>query len=69
MKHAEDFLKKNGYPEWTRVQRVVDGGEPAAFKQYFSVWRESDILPMTYGKVYTLDNLKGLTTTQNVMIS
>ncbi len=25
-----------------QVERVVDGGEPAAFKQYFSVWREGE---------------------------
>ncbi|ODM95069.1 Gelsolin, cytoplasmic [Orchesella cincta] len=58
MKHAESFLQKNGYPEWTKLQRVVDGGEPTAFKQYFSVWRESDTAPLTFGKVYTLDQLK-----------
>lgn len=59
MKHAGTFLEKNGYPEWTRVQRIVDEGEPTAFKQYFSVWKETDNVPLTYGKVYTLDKLEG----------
>lgn len=40
MNHAQDFLKSKNYPVWTRVQRVVDGGEPTAFKQYFTSWRE-----------------------------
>jgi len=38
-KHGQSFLEKNNYPNWTQVTRVVEGGEPAAFKQYFSEWR------------------------------
>lgn len=41
MNHAQDFLKSKNYPIWTRVQRVVEGGEPAAFKQYFSTWTDA----------------------------
>lgn len=55
---AEKFLKEKGYPEWTKIQRVVDGGEPTAFKQYFSVWKESEVIAPTYDKVYTLDRQK-----------
>ena len=42
MKSAEAFLEKNSLPKWTRVERVVDGGETAMFKQYFSSWKESE---------------------------
>ena len=42
MRSAEGFLRSNGLPAWTRVQRVVDGAETAMFKQYFSTWKESE---------------------------
>lgn len=42
MKKAEEFLKANNYPKWTHVTRVVDGGEPAIFKQYFKSWKNAD---------------------------
>ena len=28
-----------------KVNRVVDGGEPALFKQYFSSWKETSLVP------------------------
>lgn len=40
MKNAENFLKQNNYPSWIQITRVVEGGEPAAFKQYFTEWKE-----------------------------
>lgn len=40
MNHAQAFLKSKNYPAWTRVQRVVQEGEPAAFKQYFTSWKD-----------------------------
>lgn len=44
---------------WQKIQRVVDGGEPTAFKQYFHIWRESEIVAPVYDKVYTLDRQNG----------
>ncbi|KAK7580524.1 hypothetical protein V9T40_001153 [Parthenolecanium corni] len=44
MKNAQKFLKDNKYPDWTQIARVVEGGEPIAFKQYFSDWREASPL-------------------------
>lgn len=41
MKVAEKFIEEKGYPQWTKVLRVVDGGEPTLFKQYFSSWKEA----------------------------
>lgn len=28
------------YPEWTEVHRIVENGETAPFKQYFTTWRD-----------------------------
>ena len=36
---------QHSLPKWTRVERVVDGGETAMFKQYFSSWKESEESP------------------------
>nr|A0A6B9KZ40.1 RecName: Full=Actin depolymerising venom protein gelsolin 1; Flags: Precursor [Platymeris rhadamanthus]QHB21506.1 venom gelsolin 1 [Platymeris rhadamanthus] len=33
------FLKDNKHPTWTQMQRIVDGGEPTAFKEYFLSWK------------------------------
>ncbi|XP_046387919.1 gelsolin, cytoplasmic isoform X2 [Ischnura elegans] len=41
MRKAEQFLANNNYPQWTRIQRVVQDGETSYFKQYFSGWREA----------------------------
>ncbi|XP_057374251.1 gelsolin, cytoplasmic-like [Daphnia carinata] len=40
MNVAQKFLTEKGYPIWTKVNRVVDGGEPTIFKQYFASWKE-----------------------------
>ncbi|KAJ1532265.1 hypothetical protein ONE63_000881 [Megalurothrips usitatus] len=39
MKKGEKYLSDNKYPSWTKMQRVVEGAEPAGFKQYFGDWR------------------------------
>ncbi|XP_034253476.1 gelsolin-like [Thrips palmi] len=39
MKKGEKYLADNKYPSWTKIQRVVEGAEPAGFKQYFGDWR------------------------------
>ncbi|XP_058948770.2 gelsolin, cytoplasmic [Pocillopora verrucosa] len=40
MKFGMDFISKKGYPQWTQVTRVVEGGETPIFKQFFSGWRD-----------------------------
>lgn len=53
MKSAESFLEKSGLPKWTKVERVVDNGETAMFKQFFSSWKEEEDCPYTgLGRVY-----------------
>ena len=44
MDRANKFLVDKKYPTWTQVNRVVDGGEPTLFKQYFSSWKEESTL-------------------------
>ncbi|GJQ68568.1 hypothetical protein Trydic_g14415 [Trypoxylus dichotomus] len=39
MNMAQQFITTKNYPSWTRVQRVVEGAEPASFKQYFQTWK------------------------------
>jgi gelsolin len=58
MKTAETFLERNGLPKWTKVERVVDGGETAMFKQYFSSWKENDDSPYAgLGRVYPAETV------------
>lgn len=52
MKLAMDYLKRNNYPNHTQVKRVVDGGEPPLFKQYFSFWKEPED-QRGLGRIYT----------------
>lgn len=40
MKNGMEFINKKGYPNWTQVTRVVEGGETPIFKQFFSGWRD-----------------------------
>ncbi|XP_067673342.1 advillin-like [Haliotis asinina] len=53
---ATDFLSMRGYPEWTSITQVVEGGETPLFKQYFSTW----ISPNTQrglGQVYKTNRI------------
>jgi len=52
MQLAAKYLEENGYPNWTRVQRIVEGAETMAFKQYFSSWTEEDATA-GLGRAYT----------------
>ncbi|XP_063233933.1 gelsolin, cytoplasmic isoform X2 [Bacillus rossius redtenbacheri] len=56
MKRAEKFLASHNYPAWTKVQRIVEGAEPSAFKQYFKGWREAAD-QVGLGRVYTLEQI------------
>lgn len=39
MKKADSYLAENRRPSWTRVERVLQGAEPAPFTQYFRSWQ------------------------------
>lgn len=43
MNTANKYLTEKNYPIWTQVNRIVDGGEPTLFKQYFSSWKEETL--------------------------
>ncbi|KAI8431817.1 hypothetical protein MSG28_016228 [Choristoneura fumiferana] len=40
MSKAQQYLSAKNYPSWVHVSRIPQGTEPAAFKQYFSTWRD-----------------------------
>lgn len=40
MRNAQGFIKKKGYPSYTNVTRVIDGGESSEFKSLFRSWRD-----------------------------
>ncbi|KAK6634145.1 hypothetical protein RUM44_004753 [Polyplax serrata] len=40
LKKAQEFCRTKNYPSWTRITRVIEGGEPSTFKQYFREWRD-----------------------------
>ncbi|KAL0275575.1 UNVERIFIED_CONTAM: hypothetical protein PYX00_003387 [Menopon gallinae] len=42
IKKSEEFITQKNYPRWTRITRVVEGGEPSTFKEYFSSWPEDE---------------------------
>jgi hypothetical protein len=41
-----------------QIQRIVEDGEPSAFKQYFSGWREAED-QIGLGRVFTLEQIAG----------
>jgi hypothetical protein len=41
-----------------QIQRIVEDGEPSAFKQYFSGWREDED-QIGLGRVFTLEQIAG----------
>ncbi len=41
-----------------QIERVVDNGEPAMFKQYFKTWKEPEDSPFTgLGRVYPMETI------------
>ncbi|KAB7498841.1 Gelsolin, cytoplasmic, partial [Armadillidium nasatum] len=42
MEMARNYLEQKGYPNWTKVERVIERGEPTIFKQYFKSWKEPE---------------------------
>uniref|UniRef100_A0A0K2UCV6 Gelsolin-like domain-containing protein n=1 Tax=Lepeophtheirus salmonis TaxID=72036 RepID=A0A0K2UCV6_LEPSM len=58
LKAGEDFLAKQNLPKWTKIERVVDGGETSLFKQFFKFWTESEDSPATgLGRKYPPSNI------------
>ncbi|XP_024086228.1 gelsolin, cytoplasmic [Cimex lectularius] len=43
LKKGQAFLDQSSYPKWTKMQRIIQGAEPTAFKEYFSDWRDSQL--------------------------
>lgn len=56
MRIATDYLKFREYPNWTAVKRVIDGGEPPLFKQYFASWKEPEEM-IGLGRNYTKEQM------------
>lgn len=52
MELATKYLERQGYPKWTKVERVIEGAEPTVFKQYFKSWKEPESA-IGFGRVYT----------------
>lgn len=45
MANAVAFIDQKGYPKWTPVCRVIEGGETPLFKQNFASWPEPMAIP------------------------
>uniref|UniRef100_UPI00358EE5F5 scinderin-like n=1 Tax=Myxine glutinosa TaxID=7769 RepID=UPI00358EE5F5 len=56
MIYAQDFIKKNNYPQSTKIQVLPEGGETTEFQQFFFDWRGPDDV-RTPGKTYTLGSV------------
>ncbi|XP_013196391.1 gelsolin [Amyelois transitella] len=41
MNKAQQIFTSKNYPAWVKVTRVLQGTEPAVFKQYFFTWRDN----------------------------
>lgn len=42
MKMADGYIAQKGYANWVKVERVVEGAEPAVFKSFFKTWKEPE---------------------------
>lgn len=58
MEMAKNYVEKKGYPSWTRVERVIEMGEPTIFKQYFRTWKENDE-QVGLGRAFTMEHVAG----------
>ena len=47
-----------GYPEWTKVTRIVEGGETPVFKHLFTSWPGMDT-PPARGRTYNIGSIAG----------
>ncbi|KAA0186577.1 hypothetical protein HAZT_HAZT004263 [Hyalella azteca] len=58
MELATKYLERQGYPKWTKVERICEGTEPTVFKQYFKSWKEPEST-IGFGRVYTQSQIAG----------
>lgn len=60
MNRAQVFLKEHKRPWWSKISRVVEGAEPAAFKQYFVDWRDASVMPAALNHVFSANRLNAV---------
>ena len=39
LSHGQDYVSKQGRPDWTRVTKILEGTEPTTFKSCFKKWQ------------------------------
>ena len=39
LQHGQDYVAKQGRPDWTRVTKILEGSEPTTFKSCFQKWQ------------------------------
>ena len=39
LSHGQDYVTKQGRPDWTRVTKILEGTEPTTFKSCFKKWQ------------------------------
>nr|ATU82520.1 venom gelsolin [Lethocerus distinctifemur] len=44
LKMGQAFIAAKNYPSWTKMRRIIEGGEPSAFKEYFAEWRDTNTI-------------------------
>eukprot|EP00321_Phaeocystis_globosa_P006172 CAMPEP_0118831002 /NCGR_PEP_ID=MMETSP1162-20130426/28845_1 /TAXON_ID=33656 /ORGANISM="Phaeocystis Sp, Strain CCMP2710" /LENGTH=846 /DNA_ID=CAMNT_0006762377 /DNA_START=39 /DNA_END=2579 /DNA_ORIENTATION=+ len=40
LSHGQDYVTKQGRPDWTRVTKILEGTEPTTFKSCFKKWQD-----------------------------
>ena len=40
LSHGQDYVSKQGRPDWTRVTKILEGTEPTTFKSCFTKWQD-----------------------------
>jgi len=45
LSHGQDYVSKQGRPDWTRVTKILEGTEPTTFKSCFTKWQVAAALP------------------------
>jgi len=56
VKAASKYMEQKGLPVWTKVERIVQDAEPAAFQQYFASWVD-DEAQVGLGNVYSQEQI------------
>ena len=45
LSHGQDYVSKQGRPDWTRVTKILEGTEPTTFKSCFKKWQVAAASP------------------------